>query len=165
MFALTCAHRDYPLGTKVKVTNPSNKSEVDCIVNDRGPFVNGRDIDLSYAAAKRIGLIGPGVARVDIEPVGRYTRYVKEVRYGRFEGSVVTIQIGSFREEFNARRLKEGLELHYQDVYIMRAGIGKETYHRVRIGKFKDSEEALKLAETLAREGYGVLITKYEQQL
>ncbi len=165
MFALTCAHRDYPLGTKVKVTNPSNGSDVDCIINDRGPFVDGRDIDLSYAAAKRIGLIGPGVARVDIEPLGRYTRYVKEIRYGRLEGSTVTIQIGSFREESNARRLKQGLDLHYQDVYVMQANVGKERYHRVRIGKFKDSGEALKLAGTLASEGYSVLITRYEQQI
>jgi rare lipoprotein A len=165
MFALTCAHRDYPLGTKVKVTNPSNSQEVECIVNDRGPFVIGRDIDLSYAAAKRIGLIGPGVARVDVEPLGRYTRYVKEVKYGHLEGTLVTIQIGSFREESNAKRLKKGLELHYQDIYIMQANIGKDKYHRVRIGKFKDSGEALKLANTLAQEGYSVLITKYEQQI
>jgi rare lipoprotein A len=165
MFALTCAHKDYPLGTKVKVTNPSNRSEVDCIVNDRGPFVSGRDIDLSYAAAKRIGLIGPGVARVDIEPLGRYTRYVKEVRYSHVEGTLVTVQIGSFREESNARRLKQGLELHYKDVYIMQANVGKDSYYRVRLGKFKDSVEALKLANTLAQEGYSVLITKYEQQI
>ncbi|HTZ17904.1 MAG TPA: septal ring lytic transglycosylase RlpA family protein [Dissulfurispiraceae bacterium] len=165
MFALTCAHKDYPLGTKLKVSNPSNGSQVDCIVNDRGPFIEGRDLDMSYAAAKRIGLIGPGVAPVDIEPVGRYTRYVKQVKYGRIEGSTLTIQIGSFRDESNARRLKQGLELHYQDVYIMRVNIGKENYHRVRIGKFKNSGEALKLADTLAKEGYSVMITKYEQQI
>jgi rare lipoprotein A len=164
MFALTCAHRDYPLGTKVKVTNPSNSQQVECIVNDRGPFVNGRDIDLSYAAAKRIGLIGPGVAPVDVEPLGRYTRYVKEVKYSYVMGSMVTIQIASFREESNAKRLKRGLELHYKDIYIMQANIGKDKYHRVRIGKFKDSGDALELANTLAHEGYSVLITKYEQQ-
>jgi len=165
MFALTCAHRDYPLGTKLKVSNPSNGSEVDCIVNDRGPFVEGRDLDLSYAAAKRIGLIGPGVAPVDIEPVGRYTRYVREVKYGRLEGSTVTIQVGSFKDESNARRLKQGLEFHYGNVYIMKIAIGKVNYHRVRIGKFKNSDEALKLADTLAKEGYSVMITKFEQQI
>jgi len=165
MFALTCAHRDYPLGTRVKVTNPSNGQQVECIVNDRGPFVNGRDIDLSYAAAKRIGLIGPGVAVVEVEPLGRYTRYVQEVRYNYVMGSMVTIQIGSFREESNAKRLKRGLELHYKDIYIMQANIGKDKYHRVRIGKFKGSADALELANALAQEGYSVLITKYEQQI
>ena len=165
MFALTCAHRDYPLGTKVKITNSSNKKEVECIVNDRGPFVEGRDIDLSYAAAQRIGLIGPGMARVDIEPLGRYTRYVKNVRYSRLDGSMVTIQIGSFRDEVNAKRLVKGLEIHYKDIYIMHADIGMDRYHRVRIGKFKDSSDALKAANALAQEGYSVLITKYEQQI
>ena len=165
MFALTCAHRDYPFGTKVKVTNPSTGQEVECIVNDRGPLVSGRDIDLSYAAAKKISLIGPGVARVDVEPLGRYTRYVREVKYSYPAGAMVTIQIGSFREESNAKRLKMGLELHYKDIHIMQASIGKDKYHRVRIGKFKDSGDALELANTLAQEGYSVLITKYEQQI
>jgi len=161
MFALTCAHRDYALGTKVRVTNPANNREVECIVNDRGPFAGGRDIDLSYAAAKKIGLIGPGVARVDIEPLGRYTRYVKDVKYGRLDGQLITVQIGSFREEGNARRLKKGLDLHYQDVYIMHANIGSDRYYRVRIGKFRNSEEATGLARKLAQEGYNVLVTKY----
>jgi rare lipoprotein A len=165
MFALTCAHRDYPLGTRVRVTNPSNNREVECIINDRGPFVSGRDIDLSYAAAKKIGLIGPGIARVDVEPIGRYTRYIKDVRYSHLEGGLVTIQIGSFRDESNAKRLKRGLELHYKDIYITQANIGSDKYYRVRIGKFKNSGDALKLADTLAQEGYSVLITKYEQQI
>lgn len=160
MFALTCAHRDFAMGTKVRVGNPANGKEVECIVNDRGPFVSGRDIDLSYAAAKRIDLIGPGVAKVDIEPMGRYTRYVREVKYGHLEGSTITIQIGSFRDESNARRLKKGLDLHYKDVYIMHAHIGKDKYYRVRIGKFKNSSEAAMIANKLALEGYNVLVTR-----
>ncbi len=161
MFALTCAHRDYPLGTKVRVSNPANGKEVECIVNDRGPLVPGRDIDLSYAAAKNIGLIGPGVAKVDVEPLGRYTRYVREVKYGQLNGSMVTIQIGSFRDESNARRLKKGLDLHYKDVYIMQSHIGQDNYYRVRIGKFKDSGDTVQLATTLSQEGYNVLVTRY----
>jgi rare lipoprotein A len=161
MFALTCAHRDYPLGTKLRVSNPANGKDVECIINDRGPLVTGRDIDLSYAAAKKIGLIGPGVAKVDVEPLGRYTRYVKEVKYGQLEGSMVTIQIGSFRDESNARRLKKGLDLHYKDVYIMQSHIGQDKYYRVRIGKFKNSGDAVQLAKTLAQEGYNVQVTRY----
>jgi len=161
MFALTCAHRDYALGTKLRVSNPANGREVECIVNDRGPFAGGRDIDLSYAAAKKIGLIGPGVAMVEIEPLGRYTRYVKDVKYGRLDGQIITIQIGSFREEANARRLKKGLDLHYQGIYIMQATIGSDNYYRVRIGKFSNSSDAAQLAKALAQEGYSVLITKY----
>ena len=63
MNALTCAHKEYPFGTKLKVTNTSNNKSVECIVNDRGPFIKGRDIDLSYAAARQIDLIAPGLLR------------------------------------------------------------------------------------------------------
>ncbi|MEW6676132.1 MAG: septal ring lytic transglycosylase RlpA family protein [Nitrospirota bacterium] len=50
MYALTCAHREHPFGTRLKVTNISNNKTVSCVINDRGPFVSGRDLDLSYAA-------------------------------------------------------------------------------------------------------------------
>ncbi len=164
MYALTCAHREYPFGTRLLVTNPGNNKEVECIVNDRGPFVAGRDLDLSYAAAKKIDLIGPGTATVMIEPEGRDLRYVKYVKYD-VRGPVVTIQIASFRDEATAKRLKKALELKYSGAYIMTADVGGAKYYRVRIGKFTAGSEAAELAKTLAGEGYNVLITKYEQQI
>ncbi len=164
MYALTCAHREYPFGTRLLVTNPRNNKEVECIVNDRGPFVAGRDLDLSYAAAKKIDLIGPGTAPVIIEPEGRDMRYVKYVKYD-VRGPVVTIQIASFRDEANAKRLKKALELQYSSVYIMTADIGGAKYYRVRIGKFTAGSKAAELGKTLADEGYNVLITKFEQQI
>jgi rare lipoprotein A len=69
MHAMTCAHRSYKFGTKLRVTNPENNKSVVVTVNDRGPFVRGRDIDLSYAAAKKIGIIRKGVGRVKIERI------------------------------------------------------------------------------------------------
>ncbi|MFZ6016669.1 MAG: septal ring lytic transglycosylase RlpA family protein [Nitrospirota bacterium] len=50
MYAFTCAHREHPFGTRLKVTSISNNKTVSCVINDRGPFVSGRDLDLSYAA-------------------------------------------------------------------------------------------------------------------
>ena len=164
MYALTCAHREYPFGTRLHVTNPRNNKEVECIVNDRGPFVAGRDLDLSYAAARKIDLIGPGTATVLIEPEGRDMRYVKYVKYD-MRGPVVTIQIASFRDESNAKRLKKALELQYSNVYVMTADIGGAKYYRVRIGKFTAGSKAAELGKTLADEGYNVLITKFEQQI
>lgn len=67
--SLTCAHRYYPFGTKLKVTNLSNSKSVIVKVIDRGPFGRGRIIDLSWAAAKAIGMIAQGVASVKIETV------------------------------------------------------------------------------------------------
>ena len=69
MYALTAAHRKLPFGTKVRVTNLANGMSVVVRINDRGPFVKGRIIDLSYAAAKKIGLVQSGVAKVKLEIV------------------------------------------------------------------------------------------------
>lgn len=69
--SLTCAHRTLPFGTLLKVRNVKNGREVIVKVNDRGPFVKGRIIDLSFAAAKKIGMLSTGVARVEVKKVGR----------------------------------------------------------------------------------------------
>jgi rare lipoprotein A len=66
MHALTAAHKTLPFGTKVRVTNRANKKSVVVRVNDRGPFVAGRIIDLSYAAAKKIDMLAAGVADVEV---------------------------------------------------------------------------------------------------
>jgi len=69
--AMTAAHRSLPFGTKVRVTNAHTGQSVVVRINDRGPFVRGRVIDLSAAAARAIGLVGSGVAPVRIDVVGR----------------------------------------------------------------------------------------------
>jgi rare lipoprotein A len=68
---LTAAHRSLPFGTRVRVTNLSNGRSVTVTINDRGPFIKGRVIDLSRGAASIIGMIGSGVARVSYTVVGR----------------------------------------------------------------------------------------------
>lgn len=67
MYKLTCAHKTLPFNTMLKVTNPDNGKSIVVRVNDRGPFVPGRDLDLSYGAAKRIGLIASGVKELKVE--------------------------------------------------------------------------------------------------
>lgn len=73
--SLTCAHRVFPLGTYLKVTNLSNDKSVVVKVTDRGPFGGGRIIDLSYAAAKELGLIRQGVGLVRVEKVEKSSTY------------------------------------------------------------------------------------------
>ena len=67
--SLTCAHRNYPFGTLLRVTNISNGRQVVVRVNDRGPFRKGRIIDLSWGAAKELGMIAQGIAPVTVEKV------------------------------------------------------------------------------------------------
>ncbi len=69
MYKLTAAHKELPLGTRVLVTNLKNRKRVVVKINDRGPFVQGRIIDLSYGAAKKIGMLADGVVKVRIEVV------------------------------------------------------------------------------------------------
>jgi rare lipoprotein A len=69
--ALTAAHRSLPFGTRVRVTNKGSGQSVDVTINDRGPYVAGRIIDLSRAAAGAIGMTAQGVARVSVQVLGR----------------------------------------------------------------------------------------------
>lgn len=164
MYKMTCAHKEYPFGTRLEVTNVSNGKSVGCVVNDRGPFVAGRDIDLSYAAAKEIDLVRYGTGRVRLTVMGRDMEYVKTVRYVSVSGPY-TIQAGSFNEIDNARRLKSGLELKYKEVHLTEARIKNATYYRVRVGKFHSIEKAYSLAKSMAEEGYSPLIMHYDESL
>jgi rare lipoprotein A len=163
MYRLTCAHKELPFGTVIEVKNISNGKTVKCVVNDRGPFVSGRDLDLSYAAAKEIGLVGSGTGPVRITLLGRYSSYIKEVKYVASDGPF-TIQIGSFTGRDNALHLKAGLDLKYKGVYIIEAYVKNTTYYRVRMGRFPGKGEASGLAKTLAEEGYSPLITHYDER-
>ncbi len=69
MYAMTAAHQRLPFGTIIKVRCLKNRKTVNVRINDRGPFVKGRILDLSYAAAKKLGMIGPGTAKVKIEVI------------------------------------------------------------------------------------------------
>ena len=78
--SLTCAHRSHPFGTLLQVTNPSNGRMIIVRVNDRGPFVRGRIIDLSWAAAKVLDILSKGVANVIVEPLEHFQIPMKKER-------------------------------------------------------------------------------------
>lgn len=150
MFQLTCAHNSLPLGTLVMVTNLENGRSVELRVNDRGPFVKERIIDVSYAAARILGMWGKGTAYVKVEWVGPALSEQVE----RFN-----IQIGSFSEESRARDLAEQLKKDFKDVYVATVETPTQKYHRVRIGPFETKEAALPVAERLSQLGFNVLLT------
>jgi|TARA_B100001059_G_C17751679_1_gene537525 rare lipoprotein A len=67
MYKVSAAHKSYPLGTKVRVTNLENGKSLKLVINDRGPFVSGRIIDLSYKAARKLGFVNQGTVKVRID--------------------------------------------------------------------------------------------------
>ncbi len=163
MYRHTAAHRSLPFGTRLRVTNLSNGRSTVVVINDRGPFVPGRDIDLSWAAARDIGMLRAGTARVRLQHLGRDLRYVKRIKYGSTREGPFTIQVGSFREADNARRLKESLSLRYRGVYILKGYLKDKVFYRVRVGRFTDQKRLLQVAQALASEGYPVLITSWKE--
>lgn len=150
---LTAAHPTLPFGTMVLVTNLENGRQVTVRINDRGPFVKGRIIDLSYAAARLLGLVGPGTARVRLEVIG-YQPPPVEPRSGAY-----VLQVGSFAVEENARNLFQKLQKEFPGVYLSSFQTNGRTFHRVRL-KASSEAEARKLAEKLSAAGYPVLLLR-----
>lgn len=79
--SMTCAHRTHPFGTVLHVKNPANGREVVVRVTDRGPFGRGRIIDLSWGAAKELGILTQGIAQVEVRPVGQGAVYRSKATY------------------------------------------------------------------------------------
>jgi rare lipoprotein A len=103
---LTAAHKTLPFGTIVRVTNLENNLSVEVKINDRGPFVEGRIIDLSHAAAKIIEMLGMGVAPVSVEVVSGSADIAAEDTAGEIpdkNNGLVIIQVGSFQNRKNAQ--------------------------------------------------------------
>jgi len=149
---MTAAHKTLPFGTYVMVTNLENDRSVVVRVNDRGPFVRGRVIDLSYASARVLGIVGPGTARVRIETLRGFKAP------GASEPSTVWIQVGAFSVQENAYAIKRRLDGRFRGVSVTRFRTGRGDYFRVRVRTSKD--EAGGLARRLAAEGYPVIIVR-----
>ena len=155
---LTAAHRDLPLGTVVEVTNVETGAAVRVRINDRGPFVHGRVIDLSQAAARRIGVIGPGVAMVRLTIVGAAPAPALIASAASAPSASATatsswaVQVGSFAEADRAERHAGRLRAAGFDVYL-------EPYQgltRVKVGPLDsraDAEEKLAQVEAAGFEG------------
>jgi len=85
MHKMTAAHKTLPLGTILEVKNPANGRKVTVTVNNRGPYIKGRDLDLSYGAAKKLDMVVTGVAPVKVREIGWDSRYAKYQRYARIQ--------------------------------------------------------------------------------
>ena len=149
MYGLSAAHRTLPLGTVVRVTNLDNFKSVNVRINDRGPFLKGRFLDLSYGAASALGFVAQGVARVRIETLD-------EVR-----GTVqFTVQAAVFTEEENARMLKERLDAKFEAVSIMPFETNIARFYRVRVGSYASEDRAEQVAGKLMLEGLEPIVVR-----
>lgn len=159
MDAMTAAHRTFPFGTRLRVSNPKDGRSTVVTVNDRGPFVAGREIDLSRGASRAIGV---SYGEVGIEVIGRDNSYVKAVRdvgAGKtLSKGIFRVQVGAFIDRWNAEHLKEGLDIGYQGVRITESTVNGRLFHRVQVGLFTSRDDAFATARLLADEGYDTLL-------
>lgn len=149
---MTAAHRTLPFGTYVMVTNLGNDRSVVVRINDRGPFARGRIIDLSYAAARVLGVVGPGTARVRLETLRGFKAPEGSKR------ASIWLQVGAFSVQENAYAIKRRLDQKFRGVVVSRFKTDRGTYFRVRVRA--EESEAQRLAERLAGEGYPVIIVR-----
>ena len=137
------AHRTLPFGSVVRVTNLRNGRQIEVRIIDRGPFVGGRIIDLSFAAAREIDMVGTGTASVRLELVSSPAPPLT----GNF-----TVQIGAFLQRENADRLRAQLAARYPVSLVDYDAPGGH-YYRVRVGREPSQQAAQQLAAKLAADG------------
>jgi len=172
MYAMTAAHKTLPLGTPVTVTHRESGRRIRVRINDRGPFVAGRVIDLSYAAARALRTAEAGVAPVLVEahlPAAAFAAAQPpaapanatpavpespELR-GRF-----SVQIGAFALEDNARRLAARFDRPATPARIVVFEDNRGTWWRVRVGGYADELEADAAAAAFAEQGLGCFVVR-----
>ncbi|MEO7385934.1 MAG: septal ring lytic transglycosylase RlpA family protein [Gammaproteobacteria bacterium] len=149
MHEFTAAHKTLPLPCLVRVTNLDSGRSVVVTVNDRGPFVKNRLIDLSFAAAKELGILDAGTGRVEVEAIA--TRRVPTTGTEAAANERYYMQVGAFSAEENAARLKGDLESNGVNNVIIRYDDGVSPgLYRVRIGPIAGSAEYDALASRMA---------------
>ena len=150
MYAISAAHKVLPMGTHVEVRNLENGRSIRLTINDRGPFVAGRIIDLSYAAAQKLDIVGPGTAKVEVVAIGTVApgdagnpgvMPPEDLDRGNF-----SVQVGAFGNRENALKLASALHQTYKSAEVVPcySPRNRQTLYRVVVGK----STSLKTAET-----------------
>jgi rare lipoprotein A len=143
MNAFTAAHPSLPFGTKIGVRNTRTGREVVVRVNDRGPFSKNRILDLSYAAAKEVGVVGPGTASVEIYRIPEAGL-----------PPLYTVQVGAFSDAERAGDLRREMTLLYPETVVK----SDNAWSRVQIGAFDDRDQAESLRRELAAIGMPAVV-------
>ena len=179
---LTAAHKTLPFGTKIRVTNQSNQLSVEVIVNDRGPYVENRIVDLSKSAAEKLDFINQGLADVSLEIIdpgngkaklgGGFTIdqvVVDEKEFYDFEISRQNpkgfgVQIGTYQELVNLMRLSDNLKNSYKKkVTVQVKVLNGIKYYSLILGKFSSRSKAADFLEELKNKFPGSFIVEYDK--
>lgn len=178
---LTGAHKTLPFGTKVKVTNIANNQSVEVVINDRGPYVDGRIIDLSRSAAEKLGFINIGLADVKLEvvdagdgkgktqpvPIDRVSVDEKEfydLSISRLEPKGFGVQIGTYQELVNLMRLAENLKNSYKKrVSVQVKILNGVKYYSLIIGQFSNREKASDFQGDLRKKFPDAFIVEFDR--
>ncbi len=149
----TAAHRTLPFDTIVRVTNLKNGRQADVRINDRGPFVEGRILDLSLAAARALDMVTDGVVPVRVK-----------VLTGPHElTSFYAVQVGAFRSRENALQVSRQLETRYQPVFVQAFEAPEGMLYRVRVGRLPSADAARELAARIGQqEGLSAFVVRIE---
>lgn len=178
---LTAAHKSLPFGTKVKVTNLTNNQTVEVVINDRGPYVEGRIIDLSKSAAEQLGFVNLGLTEVQlmvidagegktsdpVQVIGQVSVEEKEFydfQIGRLSPSGFGVQIGIYQELVNLMRLADNLKNSYQKKVTVQVKIVNGVkYYGLILGQFPNRTKAEMFREELRKKFPDAFIVEYKK--
>jgi len=177
----TGAHKTLPFGTKVRVTNLANEKSVEVTINDRGPYVDGRIIDLSKAAAEELGFLNNGLADVKLEVIdpgdgkakdmGRTIDQVTvdekefyEFEISRLKPKGFGVQIGTYQELVNLMRLADNLKNSYKkEVTVQVKVINGIKYYGLILGHFPSRPKAEQFREEVKKKFPDVFIVEFNR--
>ena len=159
MYDISAAHKLLPMHTMLLVTNLDNGKETVVRVNDRGPFVQGRIIDLSYGAAQKISLVASGTARVKITALGelntsRENGRVRFKKHADLRAGEYFVQIGAFTQKYNGTKLQEKFLDAGHKTVIKKVSIKGQTFYRVQVYVGRTLSNARRSEQALLGKGY-----------
>jgi len=149
MYSMTAAHKTLPMNTMLLVKNQHNGKQTVVRINDRGPFVKGRIIDLSYTAAKNLGLVGGGTAEVSIVALTE-----NAISYPNLSSGEFYIQIGAFSQKINAIQLQRRFTEAGHTTVIQKCYESQEILYRVQVYAGKSLDNAEQAEKVLLGNGY-----------
>ena len=157
MYGKSAAHKTLPMGVYVKVTHLGNGQHIIVRINDRGPFVAGRIVDLSYGAAKQLGIVESGTAQVQLQALGYQQTDRGQVSFRppvNYDSGSFAVQIGAFSTSENAYRLAAEMRSRYGKAVVSTITVNDQQVYRVRVGDFDSLKRAEQKVDVFVAEGF-----------